>query len=428
MSSSRQIYSTVLGEDFPDDMTIILGSEKLVYKKRQWVIDGETKGLRYGENPDQPAALYQLAEGEITCGGVVYKSAAQSLVSSISAAQMLQAGKHPGKINLTDVDNGINILQYLAKKPACVILKHNNPCGAAWVSKENGGIGGAIEKAFFSDRIASFGGVIVINSPLPPESAKLINDNYFEVIAAPAFEEGAVDILKRRKNLRILELPGLASLEDFHKSAFLDIKSLSDGGIIIQKSFQNKILDSTDFKPAVAKNNDGTEVIAKRPDKNELEDLQFAWAVEAGVTSNSIIFAKNGVTVAIGTAEQDRVGCVDLAIKKAYTKYADILSFTELGLSLYELRQKSLSSPQMLQKLQEIEDKTKAAKGGLSGSVMVSDGFFPFRDGVDLAIAEGIAAIAQPGGSIRDSDSIMACNEAIPQVAMVFTAQRSFKH
>jgi phosphoribosylaminoimidazolecarboxamide formyltransferase/IMP cyclohydrolase len=208
---------------------------------------------------------------------------------------------------------------------------------------------------------------------------------------------------------------------------FLDIKSLTDGGLIVQSSFQNRILDVEDFLPAEA-TKDGTTLLAKKPSPQEADDLLFAWAVEAGVTSNSIIFARDGATLSIGTGEQDRVGCVELTIRKAYTKYADKLAFERHNLSLYELQQQAETDKALGASLAEIEAQTAEDKGGLPGSVLVSDGFFPFRDGVDLAIAQGVTAIAQPGGSIRDAEVIQAVNEASPQVAMVFTGQRSFKH
>ena len=252
--------------------------------------------------------------------------------------------------------------------------------------------------------------------------------NYFEVVAAPSFEDGVVDILKSRKNLRIMELPGLGELEKFLSSAYLDIKCLSDGGLVVQKSFQNRILSADDFIPAEATDKAGNTFTARRPTAQEFDDLRFAWAVESGVTSNSVIFAHNGATTAIGTGEQDRVGCVELAIYKAYHKYEDILSFRELGLTLYELKAKAGSDKGFADKLADIQARAREAHGGLAGSVIISDGFFPFRDGVDVAMAEGVTAIGQPGGSIRDWEVIQAVNEHSPQVAMVFTGQRSFKH
>jgi phosphoribosylaminoimidazolecarboxamide formyltransferase/IMP cyclohydrolase len=207
----------------------------------------------------------------------------------------------------------------------------------------------------------------------------------------------------------------------------LDIKSLTDGGLIIQTSFQNRIRSTEDFLPAEA-TQDGVTVMARRPTPKEAEDLLFAWAVEAGVTSNSVIFARDGATVAIGTGEQDRVGCVDLTIYKAFTKYADGLAREETGRSIYDLRRAAKTDAGLARTLEDIESRTRTARGGLPGSVLVSDGFFPFRDGVDLAIEHGVTAIAQPGGSLRDAEVIAAVNEATPQVAMVFTGQRSFKH
>ena len=428
MRDLKAMYSTIRKDAFPDTMTIILGDERLVYEKRTWTLDNEEKGLRYGENPDQPAALYTLKEGSLTLGGLSRRGPEHGIVSRLDEAQMIQAGKHPGKTNLTDVDNGANILQYLTARPAAVILKHNNPCGAAWVTEAEGGIAEAVARAYCSDRIAAFGGAVVINRPLSKEAAETIAASYFEVVAAPAFEEGSVDILKGRKNLRIMELPGLGRLEELVGSAWLDIKSLADGGIIVQKSFQNRILTDADFLPAAARTKDGVEVVARAPDRRELSDLRFAWAVEAGVTSNSVIFARDGATVAIGTGEQDRVGCVELTIHKAMTKYADSLAFRECGLPLYELEQKAAGDMALAEKLVDIRNRAREARGGLPGSRLVSDGFFPFRDGVDVAIAQGVTAIAQPGGSLRDAEVIMACNEAVPQVGMVFTGQRSFRH
>ncbi len=426
MTQLKKMYSTVVPDAFPATLTLDFGDTRLVYQRRSWDIDGEQKGLRYGENPDQPAALYALTEGTPVIGGVTYKGAGQGLVSALMEEHMVQAGKHPGKTNLTDVDNGINILQYLHAKPAALILKHNNPCGAAW---SDAGVAQALEKAFWCDRIAAFGGAVVVNRPLDLAAAELIDSSYFEVVAAPGFEVGVLDILKKRKNLRILHIPGLASLEKFVGIPFVDIKSLTDGGLVLQQSFVNRITCAEDFLSATAEK-DGTFVSARKPSRQEAEDLLFAWAVEAGVTSNSVIFAKDGATVAIGTGEQDRVGCVELATHKAYVKYADMLAFRETGLSLYELSAKAADGmdAKSVELLRDITARSQIAKGGLMGSVMVSDGFFPFRDGVDAALKHGIAAIAQPGGSMRDLEVIMAVNEASPQVAMVFTGQRSFKH
>ena len=139
MKSNKLSYTAINTDYFPDHVTIVFGSEKLEYKKRVWEIDEQTKGLRYGENPDQPAAMYQLEKGSLNFGGIEWRGPGNALVSALNEEHMIQAGKHPGKTNLTDVDNGANILQYLWEKPAAIIIKHNNPCGASWVAHEEGG-------------------------------------------------------------------------------------------------------------------------------------------------------------------------------------------------------------------------------------------------------------------------------------------------
>ena len=133
----KAMYKKVHKDAFPETMTILLGDEKLVYHKRVWTLDNEEKGLRYGENPDQPAALYELREGGITCGGLRWRGPGQGIVSAMTEAQMIQAGKHPGKTNLTDVDNGANILQYLSERPAAIILKHNNTYLTAYAHNQS---------------------------------------------------------------------------------------------------------------------------------------------------------------------------------------------------------------------------------------------------------------------------------------------------
>ncbi|MDL2316282.1 IMP cyclohydrolase [Desulfovibrio sp. OttesenSCG-928-A18] len=425
MKQLKNMYRDINQDAFPDKISLDFGGTSLEYARRSWDIGGENRGLRYGENPDQPAALYELTRGELTIGGVAYKGAGQGLVSALTEKNMIQAGKHPGKTNLTDVDNGVNILQYLHQRPAALILKHNNPCGAAWSEK---GVADALEKAYWGDRIAAFGGAVVVNRPLDKDAAALIDSAYFEVVAAPDFEEGCLALLQKRKNLRILRIPGLAQLESFAGVPFLDIKSLCDGGLVLQQSFVNRIRSSQDFIPAQAEK-DGLCVTARKPTEAEARDLLFAWAVESGVSSNSVIFAKNGATCAIGTGEQDRVGCVEIAAHKAYIKYADMLVFRQTGKSLYELENTaSAGDAAAAAVLAEARERTEEARGGLAGSVLVSDGFFPFRDGVDAAMKHKITAIAQPGGSLRDHEAIMAVNEADPQVAMVFTGQRSFRH
>jgi phosphoribosylaminoimidazolecarboxamide formyltransferase/IMP cyclohydrolase len=156
--------------------------------------------------------------------------------------------------------------------------------------------------------------------------------------------------------------------------------------------------------------------------------MLFGWNVEQGITSNSVIYVKDGATVGIGTGEQDRVGVAEIAVFKAYTKYADALCFREFGIPYKTFELEAVQGKRDAAALKEIDAETKRNKGGLIGSTMVSDAFFPFRDGVDVGLKEGVRAIVQPGGSERDFESIEACNETDPQVTMVFTGQRAFRH
>jgi|UniRef100_A0A7C3WGP2 phosphoribosylaminoimidazolecarboxamide formyltransferase/IMP cyclohydrolase len=430
MSDLKAMYRTILTDHFPPELTITFGTQKLVYRKRTWKIpDPKTgelieSGLRYGENPDQEAALYELVNGNLVLGDCRFLEPGFGLVSALDERAMLQAGKHPGKINLTDLDNGLNIIKFLQKKPAAVILKHNNPCGAAWAAS----LAEAYDKANMADRIAAFGGCAVFNRPLDKATAELVSANYLEVVAAPEYEEGTVEILKKSKDLRIIRVDGFHHLQHLLHRRFVDFKSLIDGGLIVQQSPLCAILKKEDFKPAVAVYQ-GKEYRPRRePTEREYEDLLFGWWVEQGVTSNSVLFVKDGVTVGIGTGEQDRVGVAEIAVFKAYTKYADRLCFQRFGIPYKTLELETLRGQRNPAAKAEIDQETQAAKGGLIGSVMISDAFFPFRDGVDVGIRQGITAVCHPGGSVRDYEVIEACNEAEPPVAMVFTGQRAFKH
>ncbi len=429
MEDLKQKYRKIMDDHFPDFIEINFGGQVLKYKKRTWKIFDESKGvyvekgLRYGENPGQEAALYELINGNLVLGDCKFIEPKNGLVSSLNEDNFIQFGKHPGKINLTDIDNGLNIIKFF-EKPCAVILKHNNPCGVA--IGEN--INDAYEKAFFADRIAAFGGCAVLNREVDKELAEFISKFYIEVLVAPEFKDGAVEILKRRKNLRIVKIEKLYNLQKYKYLRFVDFKSLIDGGLILQQSPLNKIEKKEDFKLAEAEYKGKIYRIEREPTDEEYEDMLFGWWVEQGVTSNSVIYVKNGVTVGIGTGEQDRVGVAQIAAYKAYTKYADRLCFEKYGISYYEL-ELSIKKGERDEKLKiEIDEQVEAEKGNLIGSVMVSDGFFPFRDGVDVGISYGVRAIVQPGGSERDYESIIACNEADPKVTMVFTHQRAFKH
>ncbi len=404
-----------MDEHFPDRMEIAFASESgrqtLYYEKATWVIDGEEKGLRYGENPGQEAALYRLVNGNLVLGDVQTIAPGRHLASDV---ELLQSGKHPGKINITDADNALNILRYLAASPCAVIVKHNNPCGVARADT----LAAAYHRAHMADRLAAFGGAVALNREVDKETAELVAETYAEVIVAPEFAPGVMDVLSRWKNLRVMRIAGMARLESFVGATFVDLKSLIDGGIVAQTSFTPVTLRTSDFLPAQATWKGKDYRIAREPTRHEREDLLFGWLVEAGVSSNSVLYVKDGATVGIGTGEQDRVGVAEIARDKAYRKLADRLAW-----ETFHVPYTALEKPEARA---EIDRETARQKGGIAGSCMVSDGFFPFRDGVDVGIREGVTAIVQPGGGGRDFESIEACNEA--GVAMVYTGQRSFKH
>ena len=198
----------------------------------------------------------------------------------------------------------------------------------------------------------------------------------------------------------------------------VDFKSLIDGGVIAQWSFAPVTLKTSDLMLASSDYQGQTYKIKRAPTAAEREDLLFGWLVESGLTSNSVIYVKDRCTVGIGTGEQDRVGVAEIARDKAYRKLADRYCFEELGIAFNELEDE--------EKKAAFEARVREERGGLPGAAMVSDAFFPFRDGVDVGIREGIRAVVQPGGAMNDWNVIEACNAA--DVTMVFTGQRSFKH
>ena len=411
----KKMYRTIMDDHFPPEMEVSFvengNRQTLFYEKVTWTIDGVEKGLRYGENPGQEAALYKMVNGNLVLGEVETIQPGQYLASDI---ELLQSGKHPGKTNLTDADNSLNILRYLTDRPAVVIVKHNNPCGVA----RSESLEDAYLKANMADRVAAFGGCIAMNRPLDKATAEAVSNQYSEVVVAPDFEEGVMDILGRKKNLRVVKIGNIDRLESFVGQRCVEFKSLIDGGIITQWSFVPAARSRADLKLAECDYQDTLYRIENEPTEQQYDDMLFGWYVEAGVTSNSVIYVKDQVTVGIGTGEQDRVGVAEIARDKAYRKLADRYCF-----ETYQMPYNDLADPD---KKAEIDTRVAKEKGGLIGSAMVSDAFFPFRDGVDVGINEGVGAVIQPGGSANDYQSIEACNEA--GVTMVYTGQRSFKH
>ena len=411
----KKMYRTIMDDHFPPKMEISFVDQDrrqtLFYEKVTWTIDAVQKGLRYGENPGQEAALYRMVNGNLVLGETETIQPGQYLASDI---ELLQSGKHPGKTNLTDADNSLNILRYFTDRPTAVIVKHNNPCGVAQAET----LEQAYVNANLADRVAAFGGCIAMNRSVDIAAAEAICSQYAEVVVAPEFEPGVMEVFSRKKNLRVIRIGNIGRLQDFVGKRCVEFKSLIDGGLIAQWSFVPQARTRADLKPARCEANGRVYQANRMPTDREAEDLLFGWLVESGVTSNSVLYVKDLTTVGIGTGEQDRVGVAEIARDKAYRKLADRYSFEAWQTPYNDLKDQHRKA--------EIDARVADEKGGLVGACMVSDAFFPFRDGVDVGIREGITAVVQPGGSNNDYQSIEACNAS--DVAMVYTGQRSFKH
>jgi phosphoribosylaminoimidazolecarboxamide formyltransferase/IMP cyclohydrolase len=412
----KKMYSAMEIDPFPARMEIRFiddeGAEQaLRYRKVTWDIGGERMGLRYGENPGQPAALFKLESGLLRMAG--YESVQPGL-GLVSEAELLQSGKHPGKTNLTDVDSALNIMRHLGDAPACAIMKHNNPSGVAIASS----VAEAYEKAYLADRVAAFGGAVVLNAKVDAALAREICASYSEVVAAPDFEAAALKVFAEKKNLRVIRIPRMADLGAFARARVPEFRALVDGSIVAQWSFLPETRSAADFIDPVAVKDGKRYEMARKPTEAEARDLLFAWLVETGITSNSVIFCKDGVTLGIGTGEQDRVGVAEIARDKAYRKLEDRLCFLRHGVAWNQCEDEG--------KKAAIREEVAAMRADLPGSVAASDAFFPFRDGIEVCLKEGVSAVVQPGGGIRDYEVIEAANEY--GAAMVFTGQRCFRH
>jgi phosphoribosylaminoimidazolecarboxamide formyltransferase/IMP cyclohydrolase len=417
MAKLSDAYKTIIDDPFPPRMEISFveaGGQRrtLVYEKVLYEVEGERKGLRYGENPDQPAALYKPVGGNLALADAMLLEPGEGLVS---AAELVQFGKHPGKTNLTDVDSALALLRYLSATPACAIMKHNNPSGLALASSP----AEAYHRAYMADRAAAYGGTVVLNRKLDAETAEAISSSYVEVVAAPDFGPGAAEILAGRKNLRIMRIPAMERLEKWALKSVLDFKALLDGSIVAQTSFVSRIASKEDFLPARWVDKEGKVYEVKRePTESEWADMLFGWAVETGITSNSVIYVKDGVTIGIGTGDQDRVGVAERARDKAYRKLEDRILWERTGKGWYESSDEAAKAA--------AREEAASRNGGLRGSVMISDAFFPYRDGIEVGLREGVTAVAQPGGAMRENEAIEACNDY--GAAMKFTGQRCFRH
>ncbi len=304
--------------------------------------------LRYGENPHQKAAFY-----------------ASSGCGLAGAAQL--HGKALSFNNILDVNAALSIAGEFSET-AVVIIKHNNPCGAAVSTKS---VLDAYKHALACDSTSAFGGIVGINRTVTADVAEELNKIFLEAIIAPGFDEDALEILKSKKNLRLMAAKEFGPTKEATELSEFDIKRVS-GGVLFQS------LDTGSASELKT-------VTERGPDEEELKDLLFAWNIGRHVKSNAIILASGSRTVGIGAGQMSRIDSTQLAFMKAANA--------------------------------ELEVK---------GSVLASDAFFPFRDNVDLAAEKGVRAIIQPGGSIRDDEVIAAANEH--NIAMIFTGIRHFRH
>lgn len=381
----------------------------LQYEKMGWHTPQGMQSVRYGENPHQPAALYQLVNGNVTIAEVTQIAPGRGLVT---ASELLQSGKHPGKTNLMDIDVALQILRYF-QHPTAVIMKHNNPCAVAAGTT----IIEALQRARQADPIAAFGGTYVVNRDIDKDMAEFATQEYCEVVAAPRISSAALTLLQKRSNLRVFQIGAIEKLAEYIPTRYLDWRALMDGGLVLQWSYHSSLLEKSDFLTAHAQRQEHEIRSQYSATSSQLRDLLFGWHVVEALSSNAIVFVKDECTLGIGCGSLDRVGAVRTARDRAY------LSLQErLAQQYHSNSWSALSTPDQ----QAIQEEVRRRHADLSSSVMASDAFFPFTDGVILALAEGIAAVAEPGGALRDWEIIECCNQY--RVPLLFTAQRAFRH
>ncbi|MEM0947843.1 MAG: bifunctional phosphoribosylaminoimidazolecarboxamide formyltransferase/IMP cyclohydrolase [Pseudomonadota bacterium] len=315
------------------------------------------QALRYGENPHQQAAFY---------------------TDGSDAAGLATATQHQGKAlsynNINDTDAAFALVSEFRPSdgPACVIVKHANPCGVA----RGASLAEAYQRAYDCDRTSAFGGIVALNQPLDAETAKAITEIFTEVVIAPGADAAARAVFETKKNLRLLTCTGLAN----PAAAGLSVRQVS-GGFLVQDQ-DNGVLSPHALK-----------IVTKRgPSDREMEDMLFAWTVAKHVKSNAIVYVKDGATVGVGAGQMSRVDSTRIAARKA-ADMAEVLGLSHLP---------------------------------TQGAAVASDAFFPFPDGVLTAAEAGATALIQPGGSLRDDEVIAAADAA--GLAMVFTGMRHFRH
>lgn len=338
-------YSAYYDSQIASYLDDTLSGKSLAPRFSQFFIKKED--LRYGENPHQQAALYD-----------------KFTQSGASANGLKQHwGKEMSYNNYVDVTAAYSLVSEFTD-PMVAIIKHTNPCGAASAAS----LPEAFRKALATDAVSAYGGIVAVNRRVDRETADLIRQSFYECVIAPGYEDAALETLKKKKNLRILERALFTEKDAPQEYKYLPV------GLLVQQA------DAKDYDPEKL-----STVSGREPDEREKADLLFAWKIVKYVKSNAIIFVKNGQLLGVGAGQMSRVDSVKLAAEKA-----------------------------------------RDAGHHLQGACMASDAFFPFRDGVDEAYKAGIVAVIQPGGSIRDEEVIVAAKEH--NMAMLFTGIRHFKH
>jgi len=366
----RSSYLTANIGDFEDK--IIIGGR--TYTK--------IENLRYGTNPHQPAAFYRPAD----------------LNGAIMDMVTLKNGKNGlSQTNLEDISGALNIVKFF-DRPACAVMKHVNPSGAA-VALPGESVKQVYIKARDCDARAAFGSVIAFNVEVDKETAEEIMSTFCECVVAPAYTDDAIAVFndgethKLNKQIRILRCGNIASLpkyvEDNADGRYNTMKVLGDGSVVIAAPLLTSVRTAADLPAATGENKAcGPQTCTVEPTGQQMIDLLTAWYINISVRSNGVVIVKNGQTLAVGTGEQDRVGAVEQAIEKFKQKFTGDVT--------------------------------------LDGAVMSSDGFFPFYDAVEVAAKAGITAIVSPSGSLKDADVVKRANEL--GVALRHAPERVFSH
>lgn len=366
---NRNTYLSKNVGDFPAEF--IVGGRKYV----------KVDDLRYGTNPHQPAAFYKPAGVSCVIGDM----------------EILKTGKSGlSQTNLEDISGALNIVKF-CDAPACAVMKHVNPSGAA-IGLPGDALKDVYLKARDADARAAFGSVIAFNRTVDAETAREIMSTFAECVVAPGYADGVLEIFndvvtyKLNKHIRIIRCGDISALPRYTgepDGRYNTVKVLGDGSLIVAAPLTTALRTVADLVPAKGENSRCGAVestVAATPEQKR--DLLFAWHVNLSVRSNGVVIVKDGQTISVGTGEQDRVGAIEQAVAKFKQKYQ--------------------------------------GSGTLEGAAMSSDGFFPFEDGLEVAAAAGIKAVISPSGSLRDADVIKRANEL--GVALCHAPERIFSH